>query len=158
MNPKIPSLTHAAFAIGLALLFLNAGMDKFKNPNPGRVSQKLIQSNLVEEQNFNAPVGYWVMMNSMKKSGFLKVIGVLQILSAGLIFIPRTRLVGLLLLMPVTVNIFLLHLFLDNRPFENVQTGIFLGINLMLVLYYIDRLKYFLMKSSEIGKMKLSSS
>jgi uncharacterized membrane protein YphA (DoxX/SURF4 family) len=85
------------------------------------------------------PQDYINVINALCYSGFLKVIGVFQILSGLLLIIPRTRLIGALLLLPIILNIFMLHLFLDNRPEELVETGIPLFLNLLLLILMYDK-------------------
>ena len=82
------------------------------------------------------PSGYKITMNTMKQSGFLKMIGISQILAGILLIIPMTRLYGLLLLLPIIFNIFMIHLFFDNRMDENILTGVLLLINIILLTYY----------------------
>lgn len=72
----------------------------------------------------------------MKQSGFLKMIGVAQILAGILMIIPITRIYGLLLLLPIIFNIFMMHLFFDNRMDENILTGVLFLINILLLTYY----------------------
>ena len=75
-------------------------------------------------------------MNTFKYSGFLDMISIIQILAGLLIIIPITRLIGLLLLLPIIFNIFFMHVFFDNRLHENIETGILLVINIILLIYY----------------------
>lgn len=138
---KILSYVHAAVAIYLALFFINAGIKKFQ-PKPLRPVDKLVLLEQVgEQQNYAAPTGYNLTMNTLKQQGFLKLIGVLQVLAGLLMLVPQLRLAGLIVLFPVILNIFLLHVFIDNRPHENVETGILLGIATLLLLYYHEMLR-----------------
>ena len=75
-------------------------------------------------------------MNTFKYSGFLDMISLIQILVGILIIIPITRLVGLLTLLPIIFNIFFMHVFFDNRVDENIETGLLLVINILLLLNY----------------------
>ena len=68
--------------------------------------------------------------------GFVNMIALLQILAGILLFSNKTRLFGLLLLLPIIFNIFFMHVYFDDRMHENVETGILLAINLILILYY----------------------
>ncbi|MGQ0829528.1 MAG: DoxX family protein [Bacteroidota bacterium] len=87
------------------------------------------------------PSEYVNLMNSLCHSGFLKMIGVLQILCGLLLIFPRTRVIGALLLFPIIFNIFMLHFFADNRPEELVETGIPLIVNLVLIVFLYNRWK-----------------
>lgn len=137
MNTKILSYGHAILTIALALFFLNAGIKKFMPKDLKAIDQEELVEQIIVKNSYEAPVGYKLTMNTMRQSGFLKMIGVFQILAAVIMLIPRFRLAGLLLLLPIIFNIFFMHVYMDNRLHENVETGILLGVNVLLVLYYI---------------------
>lgn len=141
MSPKqIIRYIHAVLAVLLAAFFVNAGVKKFV-PKPIKpVEQAELVQQIVVEQSYAPPLGYKLTMNTMRQSGFLKMIGVFQLLAALLIVVPRTRLLGLLILLPIIFNIFFIHVFMDNRMHENVETGIPLGVNLLLLVYYAPQI------------------
>ena len=140
MNKKIVQYAHAVLTIALAAFFINAGVKKFI-PKPLRpVDEQQLVEIVIKQQTYTAPIGYNVTMNTFRANGFLKFIGVFQVLAGILMLIPRSRLAGLLTLLPIILNIFLMHVFLDNRPHENVETGILLAINLVLVGFYYKQL------------------
>ncbi len=140
MNNKIIAYAHALLTLCLAVYFINAGMKKFSHRPLRPVGEKELIETVIVRQDYTPPVGYNVTMNTFRQNGFLKMIGVFQLLSAALMFLPRTRLLGLLLLLPIIFNIFFMHVFLDNRMHENVETGILLGVNLLLIIYYYKRI------------------
>jgi len=139
MNPKTLKYIHTIACVAMALFFLNAGVKKFipKPPRPSNTAE-LVQA--VEQDKYESPASFKLTMKAMKQSGFLYFIGVFQIVAALLIVFPRTRLLGLCVLLPIVINIFLLHVFMDNRMHENVETGLLLAINLLLILYYYKSL------------------
>jgi len=118
-----------------------AGIKKFiPRPTPKSVdNSEFVQA--FTDNVFESPVTFKLGIKALKASGFLKMVGVLQILSSLLILIPRTRLIGLLLLLPIAVNIFCFHFFMDNRPGENIETGSLLAINILLITFYYNKLK-----------------
>ncbi len=136
---------HAVLAIALAAFFISKGLDKFgavklrdkhiRQENTAAIVQKIIV-----EQNYEAPYGYDITMNTMRQSGFMKFIGLFQIIAGALMFLPQTRMAGLLLLLPIILNIFLMHVFFDNRAHENIETGRLLGVNIVLLLFYYKEL------------------
>ncbi len=142
---KIAGYLHAALTVALALFFLYKGYEKF---GPVKLREKNVKvenqadfvQKIIVEKNYAAPYGYDLTMNTMKQSGFLKVIGIFQILAGLLMLIPQTRLAGLLMLLPIILNIFLMHLIFDNRPHENVETGRYLSATVLLLLYYWKQL------------------
>ncbi|MBL0912999.1 MAG: hypothetical protein IBJ09_11560 [Bacteroidia bacterium] len=143
MNPKITrilSYIHALGTLVLAAFFLNAGIKKF-SPKPLRpIDKDILTEQIVVAESYAPPLGYNLTMNTMRQSGFLKMIGVFQLLAAALMILPKTRLSGLLLLLPIIFNIFFIHVFMDNRMHENVETGILLGANVVLILWYARRI------------------
>lgn len=82
------------------------------------------------------PVPYQQVITAFCESGFLKLVGALQIFSGILLLIPRTRIMGAILLFPIILNIFLIHLFLDNRPEELLETGLPLLANIVIIGYH----------------------
>jgi putative oxidoreductase len=135
---------HTGLCILFGLFFIYAGAQKFIPKPPRPISNKEALITAIETNTFESPATFSFTMKSMSSSGFLKVVGVLQIIGGLLIVIPKTRLIGLLTLLPVVLNIFLLHFFMDNSMDENIETGILLTINCVLILYYKNSFKYLL--------------
>jgi uncharacterized membrane protein len=133
------NLIHALFAVLLGAFFMYAGVKKFI-PKPPRSEDKVALVEAISSGEYTPPVAFKLTMKSMSQTGFLKMVGVFQILAGLLMLIPQTRLAGLLLLLPVILNIFTLHLFLDNRPDENIETGLFLGLTALLIAFYYQRI------------------
>jgi uncharacterized membrane protein YphA (DoxX/SURF4 family) len=132
------SILHASLSVLLALFFIYAGSQKFiPSKNKKRDNTELVNS--VKTGTYEAPYGFYVVVGALKTSGFLKVVGVLQILSGLFILYPKTRMLGLILLLPVVLNIFLLHLFLHEVMEENIETGAFLVLNITLLFFYKKR-------------------
>ncbi len=136
---------HAICSILLGIFFIYKGIDKMPIKLKD-VSQEEVISTIIEKQSYEAPVGYKITMNTMRQSGFLKMIAFFQILAGILMIIPKTRLVGLLILLPIIFNIFFMHVFFDNRMDENIVTGIILTINLILCAFYYKKIKTILIE------------
>lgn len=133
------SKIHAVLTIILALFFIFKGIDKIPiKLKP--ITQKEIVETIVEKGSYEAPVGYKITMNTMRQSGFLRLIAFFQILAGFLMIIPKTRLAGLLFLLPMIFNIFFMHVFFDNRIEENILTGILLAVNVLLCAFYVKRI------------------
>ena len=136
MSTKI---IHSIFCVSIAVFFIYKGYSKI---NSDLTSMTANDYHQIQTEQYNSsekgekPAGYKITMNTMKQSGFLNMIGIFQILAGILILIPKSRLIGLLLLMPIIFNIFFMHVFFDNRLDENIETGILLVLNVILTSYY----------------------
>lgn len=134
MQKKI-SLFIGVLAIALGLFFMYKGLNKhFLSPCK------------VYDATSTIPLAYQQVITGMCLSGMLKIVGFFEILSGLLLVIPRTRLFGTIMLLPIIFNIFILHLFLDNRPEELVETGIPLAMNLIILVLFYPKWKVLLEK------------
>ena len=136
-------ILHVILTVILALFFIYKGIDKMPIKLKD-ISKEEIVNTIIENNSYEAPVGYKITMNTMRQSGFLRLISFFQILAGILMIIPKTRMLGLLILLPIIFNIFFMHVFFDNRMHENIETGILLALNLGLCSYYYKRLKLLL--------------
>ncbi|PBQ30250.1 hypothetical protein CNR22_00235 [Sphingobacteriaceae bacterium] len=145
--PTLVRINHIVLSVFLAVFFIYAGVKKFipKPPLNKPVSNEAFVK-AFEENKFESPVTFKMAIKALKTSGFLKMVGVLQILAGLLIILPPSRLIGLLMLLPLTVNVFCFHFFMDNRPDENIETGFLFLLNVMLLVFYSDRLKNLFIK------------
>lgn len=134
------AIIHTICTILLGLFFIYKGIDKIPIKLK-EVSPEEITATIIERNSYEAPVGYKITMNTMRQSGFIRVISLFQIFAGILMIIPKTRLAGLLILVPIIFNIFLMHLFFDNRIGENILTGTILTLNLVLCSYYYKRIQ-----------------
>ena len=139
MKRALPYI-HALLTVLLGAFFIYAGVKKFINkPRPERDNTELVSQ--VQNNTYEKPYAFSLAVKSMKVNGMLYVIGIIQILAGLFMLVPRTRLLGLALLLPIILNIFLMHVFMDNRMDENIETGAYAGLTLILILYYYQRLK-----------------
>lgn len=142
---------HALLTIMLAAFFIYKGYEKhqpikLREKHVNIENQAAVLQKIIIEKDYSAPLGYDLTMNTLRQSGFLKVIGVFQLLAGLLMLLPQTRLAGLLLLLPIILNIFLMHYIFDNRPHENIETGRYLTATIILLLFYWRRLTGILWK------------
>ena len=139
-NKKMKIIIHTTLTVLLAIFFMYKGIDKLPIKLKD-ISKEEIVSTIIDNNSYEAPVGYKITMNTMRQSGFLRMISIFQILAGILMIIPKTRMLGLLVLLPIIFNIFFMHVFFDNRMHENIETGILLALNIGLCSYYYKRLK-----------------
>jgi putative oxidoreductase len=133
-------IIHTLLSIALGIFFIYVGVKKFI-PKPARSIPTEAYIQAIQANEYPKPISFKLAITMLKSSGFLYMVGVLQILSGFLILLSQTRLIGLLLLLPITVNIFTLHIFMDNRLDEDIETGLYLMVNLLLVAAYHTSLK-----------------
>ena len=139
-NKKMKIIIHTTLTVLLAIFFMYKGIDKLPIKLKD-ISKDEIVSTIIDNNSYEAPVGYKITMNTMRQSGFLRMISIFQILAGILMIIPKTRMLGLLFLLPIIFNIFFMHVFFDNRMHENIETGILLALNVGLCSFYYKRLK-----------------
>ena len=130
---------HTILTIMLAIFFIYKGIDKMPIKLKD-ISKEEIVSTIVEKNSYEAPVGYKITMNTMRQSGFLRLISIFQIIAGILMIIPKTRMGGLLLLLPIIFNIFFMHVFFDKRMHENIETGLLLALNVGLCSDYYKKI------------------
>jgi len=130
---KISSYLIIILSIALGIFFIYKGINK--NLLYDYSIPKII------EEGSSKPIEYQNLMKVLYDSKFMIIIGVLEVLAGLLLIIPKTRLLGSIILMPVILNIFLLHLIIDNRPHELVETGIPLLVNVIIFMYYYPKWK-----------------
>lgn len=122
--------------IGLGCLFIYAGIQKFipKPPPPATETAAELPDHVVK---IKAYIG------GLKQTGyFWPMLGVAE-LAAGVLLVSQVlSLLGAVILLPVTLNIFLFHAFLTPHEVgETVLTGLYFTANLFLIGYGYPQLK-----------------
>ena len=126
-------------------MMLYGGIQKFSKPLPEPVQ-------VVETaQKFTSPEKESTLQKVLYISGakqtgyFWQVLGICELLFGLLLVLQGTSLVGALFLLPITLHIFLFHLFLEpDEPAELFQTAGLFAINILLVLKERKRWKHLL--------------
>ena len=134
-------------SIGLGLFFIYKGVGKLSSDKLKTLDKKLVEEYIIENDSYAPPVGYKIVMNTFKQSGYLAFVSIFQIVAGILIIIPVTRLAGLLLLLPIIFNIFFMHIFFDDRLDENITTGSILIITIFLCGFYMKNIKYIMLNN-----------
>ncbi|MGC6284388.1 MAG: DoxX family membrane protein [Polaribacter sp.] len=128
--------------LALGGMMIYGGIQKFSKPmpSPSEVVRKAQKFDAPEKENTQKIILY---INGMKQTGyFWEVLGVCELLFGFLLIIQYTSLVGSILLLPITLHIFLFHLFLEpDEVGELIQTAGLLAINIALVLKEKEKLK-----------------
>lgn len=126
----------ARIFLGISLIV--GGYEKFEKPTPKT------QEVLAKAQKFSSPEQESTLQKILYISGakqtgyFWQVLGVCELLFGLLVILPRTRLLGAILLLPITLQIFLFHAFLEPEAhLELLNTSLLLLVNIMIV--FIER-------------------
>lgn len=122
------------FALGA--LFIYGGIQKFipKPPRPATEQQTELPDHVVKIK---------AMIGGLKGTGyFWPLLGAAEILCGLLLMSQWYALLGAVMLVPLTLNIFLFHLYLEpHEPGELILTGLYLLFNLGLLAYDYPKLQ-----------------
>lgn len=122
--------------VSLGLLFVYGGTQKFISKPPSTTAE--VSADLPDHV-----VKIKAFIGGMKQTGyFWQLLGTVEIVSGLLLLSQVLALLGAVILLPVTLNIFLFHLFLEpHEPGELVLTGLYLLANIFLIVRDYPRLK-----------------
>lgn len=89
-------------------------------------------------ENWTEPItyDYVYLITIFCKSGFFQVVGILVVLGGLLTIIPKCRVIGCFILLPISLNLFLFQLMINNNPKELLSIGVVLGVNLIILFYH----------------------
>ena len=122
--------------IALGGLFVYAGIQKFipKPPRPATEQGVELPDHVVKIKG---------MIGGLKGTGyFWPVLGVAEIVCGLLLISQLYALLGAVMLVPLSLNIFFFHLFLEPHEVgELLLTGLYLLVNLALLTYDYPKLK-----------------
>lgn len=128
-------LAYWAARIGLGLTFIISGLRKF----PG------VKFTILPPTD---PVGTY--FHAMHETGFYwNFIGYFQLVIGLLVFFNRTTVISSLLMMPVTVNIFLVSIALNMRGTPMITSAMLLG-NILLLLWHHEHYTPMLRKAGDL--------
>lgn len=119
----------------LGVMMVYGGFQKFQKPlpSPVEVVEKAEKFKSPDKENTLQKILY---ISGAKQTGyFWQVLGVCELLFGLMLIIQTTGFIGAVLLLPITLHIFLFHLFLEKDEIgELLQTGGLFLINIALVL------------------------
>jgi len=144
MNKSI-SIIFIVFRLLLGGVMIAGGIGKFLKPLPSP-TEILQKAESYTSPNDTQTLQKILYISGSKQTGyFWELLGVCELLFGFLLVIQGTGFVGALLLLPITLNIFLFHLFLEpEKVGELVQWVLFLIINIVLVLHERSKWKHLL--------------
>jgi len=133
------------FRLFLGGFMIYGGIQKFQKPlpTPIEVVEKAQKFSSPDQESTLQKVLY---INGAKQTGyFWQVLGICELLFGLLLVLQGTGFIGALFLLPITLHIFLFHLFLEIEDLlELIQTGVLFLINILLVLREKDKWKHLL--------------
>ena len=132
---KAVNILFIALRLFLGGFMLYGGVQKFQKPMPSPVEV------MEKGKNFTAPEKEATLQKILYISGakqtgyFWQVLGICELLFGFLLILQYTSFIGAVFLLPITLHIFLFHVFLeqDEVP-ELFQTGALFAANITLVL------------------------
>ncbi|MFB1027163.1 MAG: DoxX family membrane protein [Flavobacteriaceae bacterium] len=142
---KSISITLIVLRLFLGGIMIAGGIGKFLKPLPSP-TEILQKAESYTSPNDTQTLQKILYISGSKQTGyFWELLGVCELLFGLLLVIQGTGFVGALLLLPITLNIFLFHLFLEpEKVGELVQWVLFLIINIVLVLHERSKWKHLL--------------
>lgn len=128
-------ITYIIFRLVLGGFMIYGGIQKFSAPipSPSEVVEKANKFNAPEKESTLQKILY---ISGAKQTGyFWQVLGICELLFGLLLLFQFTGFIGALFLLPITLQIFLFHVFLEPEEVgELFQTATLFGINITLVL------------------------
>jgi uncharacterized membrane protein YphA (DoxX/SURF4 family) len=142
---KSISILFIVLRLFLGGFMIYGGVQKFQSPpiTPIEVLEKANKFSSPENEPTLQKILY---ISGAKQTGyFWQVLGFCELLFGFLLIIQITGFVGSLFLLPITLHIFLFHLFLEaDEVGELIQTGGLFAINIALVLKEKEKWKHLL--------------
>lgn len=133
------------FRLFLGGFMIYGGVQKFENQNPTPIEV------VDKAENFKSPEKESTLQKILYISGakqtgyFWQVLGICELLFGFLLILQGTGFIGALFLLPITLHIFLFHIFLElDEISELILTGALFGINIALVLKEREKWKHLL--------------
>ena len=142
---KSISILFIVLRLLLGGFMIYGGIQKFEKPIPSSIEV------LEKAEKFSAPdkeatLQKVLYISGAKQTGyFWQVLGICHLIFGFLLIIQGTGFIGALFLLPITLHIFLFHLFLEADEIgELIQTGGLFLVNIALVLKEKEKWKHLL--------------
>ena len=138
----------------LGTIMIIAGSGKFlkASPTPIEVVEKASNEDIMSSKSTLQKVLY---INGLKQTGFFwETVAICELLFGIFLILYRTYFLGALFLLPITLQIFLFHLFLEADEIgELIYCGFLLLINITLIFIEKDRWKSLFSKFGPIKNL-----
>ena len=142
---KYTSILFIIFRLALGGMMIYGGIQKFQKPNPSAL-EVLEKANKFSSPSQELSLQKTLYINGLKQTGyFWQVLGAAELIFGILLVLQLSGFIGALLLLPITLQIFLFHLFLEyDEVGELIQWFFWFGINIALVLREYPKWKHLL--------------
>lgn len=144
MKNALPFL-YIILRLFLGGMMVYGGIQKFQRPipKPIEVLHRAAEFSAPEKESTLQKILY---ISGAKQTGyFWQVLGICELLFGILLLIQGTGFIGAIFLLPITLHIFLFHLFLESDETSGlIQTGALLLANILLVLKEKEKWKHLL--------------
>ncbi|NMM50389.1 DoxX family protein [Marinigracilibium pacificum] len=132
---KLTKWVVVSLRVGLGVLFIYAGIQKFISKERPPVDPTAeVPEHVIKIRS---------LIGGMKQTGyFWEMVGVAEI-ACGILLVSQVfGLLGAVMLVPITLNVFLFHLFLEpHDKGELLMTSLYLILNFLLIFYDYPKLK-----------------
>lgn len=142
---KSISILFIILRLFLGGFMIYGGVQKFQSP-PITPIEVLEKANKFSSPDSESTLQKILYISGAKQTGyFWQVLGVCEFLFGLLLIIQFTGFIASLFLLPITLHIFLFHLFLEaDEISELIQTGALFVVNIVLVLKEKEKWKHLL--------------
>ncbi|AWX43921.1 hypothetical protein HME9304_00919 [Flagellimonas maritima] len=132
---KTVNILYILMRLFLGGFMIYGGIQKFQKPIPAPVEvvEKAEKFKAPEKESTLQKILY---ISGAKQTGyFWQVLGICELLFGILLLLQGTGFIGAVFLLPITLHIFLFHVFLESDEIpELLQTGALFAVNIALVL------------------------
>ncbi len=142
---KAVSILFIALRLFLGGFMIYGGIQKFQKPLPAPV-EVVEKARKFTEPGKTTTLQKILYISGAKQTGyFWQLLGVCELLFGVLLVLQYTSFVGAVFLLPITLHIFLFHLFLESDELmELLQTTGLFAVNIALVLKERNKWKHLL--------------
>ncbi|MBX9808108.1 MAG: DoxX protein [Flavobacteriaceae bacterium] len=136
-NNKILKIVNIILSLFLGGLLVFGGIMKFENPSPSPKNQiESFQKGELKIDNLEVLKIENYVFGMQQTNYFWQFLGITELLFGVLILSQVFRLLGSILALPIVLNIFLFHLFLEpNEIGELIEMFGLLAVNIWLIIY-----------------------
>lgn len=142
-NKRIIKIVNIILSLFLGGMLIYGGINKFKSPSPSPTSQIESYQNGELKLDDLPTLKIKNYVFGMKQTNyFWQFLGITELLFGLLIISQKFRLLGSILALPIVINIFLFHLFLEpNEIGELIEMLLLLLANIWLIAYEYPKWK-----------------